>query len=76
MFYGSILKKNKWFNNREFGLYTKNEELIISASLDNHESKSIIQEKSKSREELEGLLRRMTYQEFDSQEDFIKWMNK
>lgn len=76
MFYGGIIKKNKWFNNREFGLYTKSEELIISASLDWNESKSFIIEETKNREELEGFLRRITYQKLDSKEKIVEWMNK
>tara|TARA_B100000809_G_C14963098_1_gene468148 strand:+ start:60 stop:824 length:765 start_codon:yes stop_codon:yes gene_type:complete len=76
MFYGGIIKKHKWFNNEEFGLYTNNEELIISASLNKNESKSIIIEESKNKEELEGLLRRITYQKIDSKKDIVEWMNK
>ncbi|MEQ9264257.1 MAG: hypothetical protein RLN81_03500 [Balneolaceae bacterium] len=76
MFYGSIIKKHKWFNNREFGLYTTNEELTIRASLDTDLSETSLNPKKSSIKELEGYLRRITYREFNDQKDIIEWMNK
>ncbi len=62
IFYGSIIKKNKWFNNREFGVYNSDEEIIIKASLDNDKSEVIIEPKIHKKEHLEGIL--------------VNWINK
>jgi len=75
MFYGQLLNKHKWFNNEEFGLYTKGEELKIYASLKDDEPKTIIQPKNSDKDELEGYLRRITYRRLENENDIIKWMN-
>jgi hypothetical protein len=74
-FYEKI-KSNKWFNNLEFGIYTKNNELVIKASLGKESSETVITPITTSRERLEGYLRRITYQEISSEADYIKWANQ
>lgn len=76
MFYDIFLKMNKWFSNQDFGIYTKNEEIVIKASLDESESEIIIIPKKNSLEELEGTLRMITYKEFKSHADYVAWANK
>lgn len=66
MFYGGIVKDYKWFSNSEFGLFALNEELIIRASLDEVDSKIIINPIDTSKEEIENFLRSITYQEFNN----------
>ncbi|MBO9703496.1 MAG: hypothetical protein J7604_25030 [Sporocytophaga sp.] len=61
MFYGGIIRKYKWFNNREFGLYTTNEELTIRASLDSSTPQIIIEPKLSRKDQIEGFLRSITY---------------
>jgi hypothetical protein len=75
MFYGKITT-NKWFNNLEFGIYTKNDEIVIKASLENERSETVITPLNYTRERLEGYLRRITYQEFADESDYIKWANQ
>jgi hypothetical protein len=74
-FYKNI-STHKWFNNLEFGIYTKNDELIIKASLANDSSETVITPVIKTRERLEGYLREITYQEFADESDYIKWANQ
>jgi len=76
IFYGGIIKRYKWFSNREFGIYTKDEEIILKASLDNDIPIKIIHPKTKDKEALEGELRRITYKEINTKEDLIKWANQ
>jgi len=59
--YEGITRNNKWFNNREFGVYLKNEELVIKAALDNPNSETIINPGKYSRERLEAYLGQITY---------------
>lgn len=76
MFYGGIVKNNKWFSDDQFGLYTKGEELIIKAFVGQKEPQINIIPKVNKREKIEGYLRRMTYTEINSQEDLINFMNR
>jgi hypothetical protein len=66
MFYGGIVNNNKWFSDEEFGLYTKGEELIIKAFVNQKEPQINIIPKVNNREEIEGYLKRMTYAEINS----------
>ena len=45
MFYGNFIKKNKWLNNQDFGVYSRNEEIVIKASLDKEKLEIIIDPK-------------------------------
>lgn len=74
-FYGQIIKKSKWFSNDLFGLYTANGELSIQASLETGKVVTQIEPKNHSKQELEGILRRITYRNINNQEDLIQWMN-
>lgn len=62
-FHERLTKNYKWFNNREFGVYIKNEELVIKASLDNPSSETIINPGKYSRERIEAYLTQITYAE-------------
>ena len=75
-FYEEIIKSNKWFNNNEFGLHTKGEELIIKASISSLKSETIFNPIGDTREQLEGYLRNITYKENTDREDYIKWANR
>jgi len=68
-------KNNKWFNNREFGLYTKNEEVIIKASLDSPDSQTIITPVKNTAEKLERYVRRITYTEITNKSDWETYWN-
>lgn len=63
MFYGELIRNNKWFNNLEFGMHTKKGELIIKTSLDKDGCETIFMPVINTREELEGYLQRITYKE-------------
>lgn len=76
MFYGRIIKKYKWFNNQEFGLYTTDDELTIRASLLSDEPTTSINPTKTDKKRLEGYLNYITYQEINSQQEFVKWANK
>jgi hypothetical protein len=76
MFYGKIINKYKWFNNNEFGLYTKDEELVIKASLVENKCEVIINPKKNSLEEIQGYLRSVTFQEISNQDEIVKWVNQ
>lgn len=76
MFYGRLIGNNKWFNNLEFGMQAKNEELVIKAALDKNDAETVISPIIKTKEELEGYLRRITYREFDDESEYIKWSNQ
>jgi hypothetical protein len=71
-FYGNIIKNNKWFNNREFGIYTKREELIIKASLDFEKSQTIITPGKNTLEDLEGYLKRIIYAGYVDESDVVE----
>ncbi|MES2379080.1 MAG: hypothetical protein V4553_20990 [Bacteroidota bacterium] len=72
-FYGRLISNNKWFDNLQFGMHSKNNEIIIQASVDRAESETIISPVNKTKEELEKFLRRITYLEFSNEDDFKKW---
>lgn len=74
--YGGIIKKYKWFNNREFGLYTKNEELTLRASLDHDKAEININPINSDKEILEGYLRRITYRAFKNNKEYVEWVSK
>jgi len=76
MFYGGLSRRHKWFSNREFGLYSPNEEIVIKASINHDKSEIVISPKESDLERLEGYLRRATYVDLKSKEDFVKWMNR
>ncbi|WPV01047.1 hypothetical protein SNE26_04615 [Mucilaginibacter sp. cycad4] len=71
-----ITTNNKWFNALEFGIYLKNHETVIKASLEKPDSETVISPVTNSFEELEGYLRRITYREFADKPDFVKWANQ
>lgn len=60
-FYGKLLKNSKWFNNKEFGVYGKDGELVIKASIDTLNPETIINPKVRSRDVIEGDLRNISY---------------
>jgi len=72
-FYSGIIKNNKWFNNREFGVYARKEELIIKASLYDLSAEIIITPGIHTREDIERLFRRISYSELDRPE-YLKWI--
>src|SRR5690606_19635419 len=72
MFYGELLRGYKWFNNREFGLHTPNDEITIKASLDSNSAITTITPKRTPREHLEGQLRRATHAVFNTEEERIR----
>jgi len=72
MFYNVLLKNNKWFNNREFGIHAKNEELIIKASLDYEEAKIIITPGFYSADDLEAYLKDIVYSDIVTVPDLLK----
>ncbi|HEX8024482.1 hypothetical protein [Mucilaginibacter sp.] len=76
MFYGKIIANNKWFNNLEFGIHTKNQEVVIKASLEKQGSETVISPGTNALEELEGYLRRITYREFADRSDLVNWANQ
>lgn len=76
MFYGGLTRRYKWFNSREFGMYSSGEQIVIKASLDHNDAVTTITPKTTDREELEGQLRRMTYVDFKSDEERISWANQ
>ena len=76
MFYGGIIKNNKWFDNSEFGIHARNEELVLKASIEKSISEIIITPCQNTTEELEGYLRRITYKELGDKSDYIKWANQ
>jgi hypothetical protein len=76
MFYGGLTRRYKWFNSREFGMYSSGEEIVIKASLDHNDAITTITPKTTNREELEGQLRRMTYVDFKNDEERIRWANQ
>lgn len=76
MFYGGLTRRHKWFNNREFGMYSSDEQIVIKASLDHNDAVTTITPKKTDREELEGQLRRMTYVDFKNDEERIRWANQ
>lgn len=75
-FYRKIVNRNKWFNNNEFGIYSKNEELTIKASIENLSSEILITPEKNTKEELESYLRQITFKELNSEADYLKWVNK
>jgi len=76
MFYGRLISNYKWFNNVGFGLYLKNGEIVISASIEKTDPEIIISPVTETQEELEGYLREITYKEFANESDRIKWINQ
>lgn len=76
MFYGGLIGNNKWFNNLEFGMHSKNGELVIKASLDKNDAETVINPVTKTKEELEGYLRRIIYRDFVNESEYIKWANQ
>ncbi|WEA01078.1 hypothetical protein [Mucilaginibacter sp. SJ] len=75
MYYKKALTNNKWFSNVDFGIHLKNQEIIITASLEKPGSEAIIRPIKNTREELEGYLRLITYREFTDRLDFVNWAN-
>lgn len=76
MFYSGFIKNNKWLNDQQFGIYTQDNEIVISASLLETNSEIIFKPITKKLEELEGYLRMISYKEFKDHEAFVKWSNK
>lgn len=76
MHYKKALTNNKWFNNLDFGIHLKDQEIIIKASLEKTGSEIIIKPIKNTRDELEGYLRSITYREFTDRLDFANWANR
>lgn len=55
MFYGGIIKNNKWFTNTEFGISNSSGELVIKASLEEIKAEVVINPGRTDKEELEEL---------------------
>lgn len=76
MFYGGLVKNFKWFNNSEFGVYSKTRELKIVGDINTGQSKTIIEPKENSKEVIEGELRYILYRDIKSDKDIVDWVNK
>jgi hypothetical protein len=76
MFYERLVRNFKWFNNKEFGVYLKNEELKIIGDISTAQSKTIIEPKQNSREAIEGILRYILYRNLETDKDIVEWANK
>jgi hypothetical protein len=74
--YKALLGRLEWHSNRVFGVGVRSGELWITATIDEPTSTVKLLPTTSSAEELKGLLRRATYQEFDSKEDLVAWMNQ
>jgi hypothetical protein len=70
-FHIPIVRKFKWFDNNSFGLSISNDQLILKAYLDKDKPEILINPKDRSRDELKGTLREITYREFNSEKDII-----
>ncbi len=76
MFYERLVRNFKWFNNNEFGVYSKTGELKIIADITTGQSKTIIEPKQNSREAIEGELRYTLYRDLKTEKDLVDWVNK
>jgi hypothetical protein len=76
VFHPEKIENNKWFNNREYGLYTKSKEVIIKASLDTSQAQIVITPDKTPIEELEGYVRKITYRKITSQSDWVVYVNQ
>ncbi|WP_413668717.1 hypothetical protein ACEN9X_01450 [Mucilaginibacter sp. Mucisp86] len=76
MHYKKALTNNRWFNNLDFGIHLRDQEIIIKASLEKPGSETILKPVRNTLEELEGYLRSITYREFTDRLDFVNWANQ
>ncbi|WP_462250996.1 hypothetical protein [Ekhidna sp.] len=73
MFYGTIIKRNKWFGD-EFGVYDSDEELQILADSDSTERIVKFFPNKHSQEQLEKVVIRLTCPEINSRAEFEAWI--
>ncbi len=73
MFYGTIIKRNKWFGD-EFGVYDSDEELQILADIESTERILKFLPNKHSQERLEKAVKQLTCPEINSREEFEAWM--
>jgi hypothetical protein len=71
-----IIKTNKWFDNLSFGISLLNAQLVIRASLNESKPFIDINPKDLPIEEIEGVLRQITYQYLPDKKSGIDWANK
>ncbi len=65
-----------WIDNQKFGFNFLNSQLQIFANSDSKQSETIVSEKSLTRKEIEGELRRITYKQFSNNKEYVEWANK
>ncbi|GEM_PF-747086 len=74
-FYKQLVKKYKWFDNSSFGLSIHKDQLIIKADLDEEKQVVLINPIGNTKEEIEGTLRQIIFNDFNSEKEKINWMN-
>lgn len=76
MHYKKVSTNNRWFNNLDFGIHLRDQEIIIKASLEKPGSETILKPVRNTLEELKGHLRLITYREFADRSDLVDWANQ
>jgi hypothetical protein len=71
-----MFTKAVWIDNEKFGFCFLDSQLLIFGNTTSGLSETIISNNNSTREEVEGLLRKLTYIQFDNPKEMIKWINK
>jgi hypothetical protein len=71
-----MFTKAVWIDNEKFGFSFLASQLLIFGNTTSGLSETIISNNNSTREEVEGLLRKLTYIQFDNPKEMIKWINK
>ncbi|NNV54745.1 hypothetical protein [Limnovirga soli] len=71
-----VFEKPVWFGNEKFGFSFYNSQLLILANSTLRHSEIVIAEKSWSREEVEGGLKRLTFRHFANDKEMIEWASE